>query len=153
MRLGDVLKKERTLRDISVEDAAQKLDVSVEDYQLLESGQSPIEKWGPLLAKAAVKLGTPTSRLISETGQAAATRQGTCGSLIRRQRESKHIAPEEMALALELSAAEYADVERGESPLEHCGPLLLRFAELIGQPIFNLFYPCGVPFEKLTDYP
>jgi transcriptional regulator with XRE-family HTH domain len=153
VRLGDVLKKERALRGISVEEAATKLRVSAEDYRQLENGQSPIEKWGPLLARMAVNLGASTSQLISETGRAAAARQGACGALIRRQREGKHIAPEEMAFVLGLSEAEYAEIERGESEVEYCGPLLLRFAELIEQPIFNLFYPCGVPLDKLTDYP
>lgn len=153
MRLGDVLKKERMLRGISVEDTAAKLGVAVEDYQQLESGHSPIEKWGPLLARMAVKLGAPTSRLISETGQSLAARPGGCGLLIKRQRESKHISPEEMALVLDLSKTDYAEIENGESPLEYCGPLLLRFAEVIEQPIFNLFYPCGVALDKLSNYP
>jgi hypothetical protein len=29
----------------------------------------------------------------------------------------------------------------------------LRFAEMIEQPIFNLFYPCGLPLQELQDYP
>ena len=37
--------------------------------------------------------------------------------------------------------------------IEKYGPLLLHFAELIEQPVFNLFYPCGLPLEKLDDYP
>jgi len=52
-----------------------------------------------------------------------------------------------------LSKAKYSEIENGESPLEYCGPFLLRFAEVIEQPIFNLFYPCGVPLDKLVDYP
>jgi hypothetical protein len=44
-------------------------------------------------------------------------------------------------------------IESGASPLETYAPLLLAFAELIDQPIFNLFYPCGLPLDKLTDYP
>ena len=31
--------------------------------------------------------------------------------------------------------------------------LLLGFAEVIEQPVFNLFYPCGLPFQELDDYP
>jgi len=27
------------------------------------------------------------------------------------------------------------------------------FAEIIEQPVFNLFYPCGLPFQELDDYP
>jgi hypothetical protein len=42
-------------------------------------------------------------------------------------------------------------IESGESPLEIYAPLPLRFAEVIDQPIFNLFYPCGLPVEKLND--
>ena len=25
--------------------------------------------------------------------------------------------------------------------------------EMIEQPVFNLFYPCGLPLDKLDDYP
>jgi hypothetical protein len=48
---------------------------------------------------------------------------------------------------------ELALVENGASALEQYAPLLLRFAEVIDQPIFNLFYPCGLPFAELRDYP
>ena len=36
---------------------------------------------------------------------------------------------------------------------EQVGPRLLAFAEAIEQPVFNLFYPCGLPFQELDDYP
>ena len=29
----------------------------------------------------------------------------------------------------------------------------LASAEMIDQPVFNLFYPCGLPFWELDDYP
>jgi hypothetical protein len=48
---------------------------------------------------------------------------------------------------------ELVQIENGESPLETYGSILLRFAEVIDQPIFNLFYPCGLPFQELEDYP
>ena len=155
MKLGDVLRKERERKRLTIEDAAAKLSLSVEAYGELEAGASPIEEWGPKLAQIAIKLSTPTSRLISETGKSAQARQrdGQCGQLIRGHRQKRELSQEDLAKQLEWPLEELASVENGSSPLEQYAPLLLRFAETIDQPIFNLFYPCGLPFAQLKDYP
>jgi transcriptional regulator with XRE-family HTH domain len=155
MTLGDVLRKERNRLKLPLEKVASELGLSVEQYKDLEDGKSPIEEWGPKLAAIAVKLSTPTSRLISETGKSAQAKQkvGQCGILIRRRRESCKMTQEDLANQLEVSIDNVITIESGKSPLEVYSPLLLRFAELINQPIFNLFYPCGLPLEKLEDYP
>jgi hypothetical protein len=57
-----------------------------------------------------------------------------------------------MAKAIGIQHEEYLQIESGSSELERFGPMFLRFSELIDQPMFNLFYPCGVFFEKLDDY-
>jgi len=31
--------------------------------------------------------------------------------------------------------------------------VMLRFAEVIEQPVFNLYHPCGVPYDQIDDYP
>ena len=131
------------------------MELSVEDYEELETGQSVIEDWGPKLAEIAIKLSVPTSRLISETGKAAEAKlkDGQCGKLIRAHREQKRLSAEELASRLEVPVADLVSIEKGESPLETYAPLLLRYAETIEQPIFNLFYPCGLPFRELQDYP
>jgi transcriptional regulator with XRE-family HTH domain len=107
------------------------------------------------LAQIAIKLATPTSRLISETGKAAQAKQidGQCAKLIKTHRERRQLGQGELAERLGMSIDEIASIESGRSPLENYAPLLLRFAEVIEQPIFNLFYPCGLPLEKLEDYP
>ncbi len=153
MKLGDVLRKERELRGITLTQAATSLGVTETEYRLMEDGNSPAEKWGPLLAQISIKLGTPMSRLINESGRAHHGQNTECGWLIRLQRERKHKSLEEMATSLGLSHAAYEQIEQCESPIEICGPLLLRFAELIEQPVFNLLYPCSLPLEKLKDYP
>jgi len=153
MKLGDVLRKERELRGITTAQAAAKLGLNEADYRVLEDGYSPAEKWGPLLAQISIKLGTPMSRLINESGRAPNGQHSQCGRLIRLQRERKQKSVAEMATSLELSRDAYERIEAGESPIEICGPLLLRFAELIEQPVFNLLYPCSLPLEKLKDYP
>lgn len=153
MKLGDVLKKERELRGVSLEHAACRLGVAETEYRSIEDGNSLAERWGPLLARIAIKLETPTSRLISETGRSADAQKVACGTLIKQARERKQKSPADLAAALELSIETYDQIELGQSPVEEFGPLLLRFAELVEQPIFNLFYPCGLPLEKLKDYP
>ena len=153
MKLGDVLRKEREKKGASVDEAATKLQVDSKTYEDMEGGNSDAERWGPLLAEFAIRLETPTSRLISETGRSDDYEENGCGKLIRHHRERREKSVEDMAEGLELSQEEYQQVEAGESPLEQQAPRLLRFAELIEQPIFNLFYPCGLPFQELDDYP
>jgi transcriptional regulator with XRE-family HTH domain len=153
VKLGDVLKKERERKKLSPEETANRLGVSPEKYSELEGGGSPAEKWGPLLAKIAIKLETPTSRLLAESGKSADTKAGQAGELIRKHRERRQKTVENMAEQLEISKEDYEQIEGGQSGIEEYGPLLLHFAEIIEQPVFNLFYPCGLPLEKLDDYP
>ena len=162
MKLGDVLKKERKNKGLSVDEVAAKLGVSEAEYGAMEGGESEIEKWGPVLAHIAIELETPTSRLLAESGKSADTRPGQAGGLIRGHRERREKTADQVAealarslgeLDLELSREEYETVEAGKSPIETAGPRLLAFAEAIEQPVFNLFYPCGLPFQELDDYP
>ncbi len=46
MKLGDVLKKEREKKELSVEEIADKLAVSWDEYSQIETGDSPAEQWG-----------------------------------------------------------------------------------------------------------
>jgi len=146
--------KEREIKKLSVEDMAGRLGLPAEKYQEIEAGASPAETWGPLLANIAIKLETPTSRLLADSGRSADTRAGQAGELIRKHRERRGKTPEQMAEALQISADEYAQIEAGQSPIEEYGPFFLRFAETIEQPVFNLFYPFGLPLDKLEvqDY-
>jgi transcriptional regulator with XRE-family HTH domain len=155
MKLGDVLRKERERKKLTREESAARLGITLDEYQEFESGSSVIEEWGPKLAQLAIKLSTPTSRLISETGKSGQARllEGQCGRLIRTYREKRRLSQDDMAKQLGWPIEQYLDIENGRTPLEAFGPLLLRFAELIDQPIFNLFYPCGLPFNSLDDYP
>lgn len=153
MKLGDVLRKEREQRDLTLADTATRLGVTEEEYRDIEAGTSPAETWGPRLAQIAIELETPTSRLLAESGKSADTRTGNAGELIRGHRERRGKTFEQLAEALGVEADEYRRIEAGESPIEKYGPLLLGFAELIEQPVFNLFYPCGLPFQELDDYP
>ena len=154
MKLGEVLMKERERKKLSIEDMAGKLGIPAERYQEVEAGASPAETWGPLLAKIAIKLETPTSRLLADSGRSADTKAGQAAELIRKHRERRGKTPEQMAELLEISAEEYTQIESGQSPIEEYGPFFLRFAETIEQPVFNLFYPFGLPLDKLSveDY-
>lgn len=168
---------------IEAAEMAAKLGLSAEDYSTLEAGASPAEEWGFKLAQAAIQLGVPTSRLLAESGKSADCQPGQAGPQLQKKRLEqtaraeeaaqmlklgladykkrqevqdglpRHRTAEEMAAAMGLSAAEYAEVEAGQSPLETVGPTLLHFAEIIEQPVFNLFYPCGLPYRELDDYP
>jgi transcriptional regulator with XRE-family HTH domain len=155
MKLGDVLRKERERKRLDVEKVAAELNVPIDDYQELESGSSPIEQWAPRLAQIAIQLSTPMPRLISETGKSGALRRddSQCGRLIRAHRERLALGQEQLAKSLGVPVSELDSIEAGNSPLESYAPVLLKFSELIDQPIFNLFYPCGLPLNKLEDYP
>ena len=155
MKLGDVLRKERERKKLAVEEVAAELELPVDDYRELEAGSSPIEEWAPKLAQIAIQLSTPTARLISETGKSAAARrdESQCGRLIKAHREKRALDQEVFAQSVGVAVSELESIEAGKSPLETYAPMLLRFAELIEQPIFNLFYPCGLPLNRLEDYP
>ena len=152
MKLGDVLRKERERKRIALEDMASRLGISEEEYRRMEGGESEAEKWGPLLANIAICLGVPTARLLTESGKAADTKEGQAGKLIEGHRMKKEKSIEEMAEALKLDVEEYKAIEQGTSPIESFGPRFLRFAEAIDQPVFNLFYPGGLPLDLLKDY-
>jgi transcriptional regulator with XRE-family HTH domain len=156
VKLGDVLKKEREKKELSTAAVAEKLGISEDEYGKMEAGESDAERWGPILAHIAIELETPTSRLLAESGRSEDTAKGQAGGLIKGHRERREKTPEQMVEALaqfEVTAEEYGSVEAGESPIEVMGPRFLAFAEAIEQPVFNLFYPCGLPFQELDDYP
>jgi len=153
LKLGDVLVKERTRRGISSADVASTLGLQLDEYRAMEEGKSPAEVWGPVLAHIAIKLETPLSRLLAESGRAADMRQGEAARLIAFHRTRRGLSLSQLAEGAGCSTQELTDVESGASPLEEMGRRLLRFAELIEQPVFNLLYPCGLPLEKIEDYP
>lgn len=153
MKLGDVLKKERKNRKLEVQDVAEKLGIPAQEWETMEAGESPAEEWGPHLAQIAIELETPTSRLLADSGRFEDTKEGQAGGLIRKHREKREKTEAQMAEALGIGEDQYREIEAGKSPLETYGPRFLGFAELIEQPVFNLFYPCGLPFQELDDYP
>lgn len=153
MKLGDVLKKERETKKLSVEEVAGKLGISKQEWETMEAGESPAEEWGPRLAQIAIELETSTSRLLAESGRFEDTQKGRAGGLIKKHREKREKTEAELAEALGISEEEYREIEAGTSELEVYGPRFLGFAEAIEQSVFNLFYPCGLPFQDLDDYP
>jgi transcriptional regulator with XRE-family HTH domain len=159
MKISDVLKKERTGRGLSrvgalsIEDMAKRMGVAPKEYEALEGGDPLLEKWFPLLCEIAVETDTPTAMLLSKTGRSDGYVAGQCGTLIRDAREERGRTVEEMAEALESNIAEYVSIEKNQSLIEKYGIAMLRFAEAIDQPIFNLYLPCGVLYSELDDYP
>lgn len=153
MKLGEVLKKERERRGVSAEETAVRLNISSEQYDVIEAGDSLAEQWGPVLQAIAITLEVPTSRLLTASGKFADTRAGQAGERIAIYRNQRGKSIESMAETLNIPIDDYRQIETGQSPIETVGPILLGFAEIIEQPISNLFYPCGLPFQELDDYP
>jgi transcriptional regulator with XRE-family HTH domain len=151
--------KERERKKLSAEDLAARLDMPAEKYLEIEAGDSPAEKWGPLIRELAVALGVPTSRMFATTGKWSDTRAGQAGELIRKHRETKGMSQEALAEKLGVPVEEYREIEAGTSSIEEWGPFFMRFAAEVIDPhfpgvVFNLFHPFGLPFEKLSvqDY-
>ena len=153
MKLGQVVKKERERKKLSTADVASRLGIEEDKVTEIESGDSPVEKWGPLLFQSAVKLETPTSRLLAESGKSKDCRPGQAGELIRKHRERKQLTADQLAQQLGISRDEIDEIEAGRSGIEEYGPLLLGFAEIIEQPVFNLYLPHGIQYDQLDDYP
>jgi transcriptional regulator with XRE-family HTH domain len=159
VKQGEVLMKERERKKIPSEDLASRLGIPLEKYRGIEAGDSPAEKWGPLIRGLAVALEVPTSRMFAPTGKWSDTRPGQAGALIRGHREVKGKTPAEVAEKLGISVEEYQEIESGTSGIEEWGPFFMRFAAEVLDPyfpgvVFNLFHPFGLPFEKLSlaDY-
>jgi transcriptional regulator with XRE-family HTH domain len=153
MKLGQVMKKERERKKVSPADAASRLGIPEDRYAEIEAGTSPVEKWGPLLFQSAVKLETPTSRLLAESGKSKDCKPGQAGELIRKHRERRQITADQFAQQLGISREDLDEIEAGRSGIEEYGPILLGFAEIIEQPVFNLYLPCGIQYDQLDDYP
>jgi len=153
MKLGDVLKKERERCGLSADRTAECLHLHPEQYADVERGESQAEIWGPRIALLAIRFGVPMARLLSPTGRVAGGAEAKVGDLLARYRAQHGDAQALIAEQLGISADEYCAVEAGASPVEGIAPWLLRFAELVDQPVFNLFYPCGLPLEQVDDYP
>lgn len=154
MKQGEVLMKERERQKISVDEMAATLGLGAEAYRDIEAGSSAAETWGPRIRELAVALEAHTSRLFAASGKAADTRPGQAGERIRQARERCGKTADTVAADLGITAEEYQAIEAGTTDIETWGPLFLRFAEAIEQPVFNLFHPFGLPFERLTleDY-
>jgi transcriptional regulator with XRE-family HTH domain len=148
--------KERERRKISADEMAGRVGLPVDRYLDIEAGNSPAERWGPAIRELAVALQVPTSRMFATSGKSADTKPGQAAGLIRGHRETRQLSADEVAGKMGLSPEEYAQVEAGSSEIEEWGPFFLRFAESLenGFPVFNLFHPFGLPFEKLSleDY-
>lgn len=153
MTVGEVFRKEREKRNLSVEETASRLTITADEYRTIEGGDSPIETWGPLWAALAIHLQAPMSRLLAESGRWEDTREGQACGLIRSYRKRCEKSAADLAAQLGITSQDYEAIEAGGSPIEKYGPLCLRFAEIIEQPVFNLFYPCGLPAATLDDYP
>ena len=153
MKLGDVLRKERQKKGLGVGEIAEQLGLDADAYRRVEAGESEAEAWAPILAQIAIRLETPTSRLVADSGRSADARPGQCGELIQKHRQRVGKSAAEVAGEVGLGLERFEQIEAGDSALEIWAPRYLAFAEAIEQPVFNLFYPCGLPFQELDDYP
>lgn len=151
--LGDVIRQEREKKSISVDQAAAHLELSTEDYSVIESGGSPIEDWAPKLASLAIQLKVPMSRLLAESGRSADCRPGQLLVLAARHLDRRNASMDQIAELTGMMPAGKSELEECAMLLERYGRVLLAFAELIDEPVFNLVYPCGVPFQALQKYP
>ncbi len=138
--IGELLRDARNRRHLSLDEVAGHLGLSTDVLARWENGDPELEKWGKVLADIAIQLSVPTSRLISESGRSEQAQQGQCGARIRAMREARGMSAESLSAKIGLSTEEYQELEAGRSPLEKVAPLLLKMAELVDLPIFNLLY-------------
>ncbi len=150
MTVGDMLREERLRRGLSLGKVAFHLSIPAQEYAFMETGRSAVEKWGTLLANLAVVLARPMSQLISVSGRLADIPGEPTPDLIVKAREAAGKSASEAASLLRISRWEYERIESGETPIQEYGRRMLAFAELIGEPVFNFFYPCGLPLATLS---
>src|SRR5262249_43583036 len=143
---------ERTRYGISRDVLADRLKVPVSELDALETGVEPAEAWGVTLADLAVALGVPISRFIAETGRPEDYQPGNCGRLARDWRERCGLSLDQLVAKSGIAREQLDELERGTSPAERWLPRLLGIAQALDQPLFNFFYPYGVPLKELDAY-
>ena len=76
------------------------------------------------------------------------------GDVLTKEREMNGISGDQMADKLGISASSYAEIESGQNAeFEAAAVLVANFAKALGYPGVNgLYYPCGIPFQKVGDY-
>ena len=150
MKFSEVLKREREKRDISPESAAEGMGLSLDEYMEFENDNDQIaEEWANNLVDIAIELEVPTSRLLSKTGKSKDIEKDECGKQIVYQRENSHKKKtiSDIIGRLEMTQAEYAEIENCNSPIEKYGPLYLAFAELMDIPVINILCPEAIPYK------
>ena len=75
------------------------------------------------------------------------------GEVLKKERRKRGIEAAELAKSLGIGEKRYREVEAGESGLESAAALLQAYSKEVGVPVNELFYPCGLPFQELDDYP
>lgn len=158
MHLGAVIHRERTGNGISrtgersTDEFARRVACTPAELEQLERGEHPAERWFPVLCEAAVRLEIPVGLLVAPDGQSHSL-DDRIGARLLAARVRQGLSTEAMAQSLCLSLDEYVGLEGGHAPLEASGRLMLRIAEALEQPLFNLYMPCGVSYRDLDSYP
>ncbi|MEM1178170.1 MAG: helix-turn-helix domain-containing protein [Acidobacteriota bacterium] len=76
------------------------------------------------------------------------------GEVLRKERERKSLSLEDVAERMQISVEALQALEAGANhEFENAGGLLLQFNQLIEGQVSQIFYPCGLPFQELDDYP
>ena len=152
MTLAALSAAERKKFGLGVDELARRIGASEADVRELEAGAEAAESWGAALAEIAVALGVPMSRFVAETGRAADYQAGSCGRLTRSRREERGLSIDQLAASSGVSREMLSALESGTSPAERWLPILLGVAQALDQPLFNFFYPYGVPLRELDAY-
>ena len=155
MTIGEVLRTARTRRAIPAAEMASRVGLTLEEYAPLEADATSLERSAMTLADLAVHLKIPLSRLVSPTGRAdgAAQTAGQCGRLVQARRETLGLDLDQLAALVGTTVTALREIESGASAVERDGPTLLRCAEAVEEPVFNLVFPCGLPLSVLETYP
>jgi transcriptional regulator with XRE-family HTH domain len=154
MRLATLIAQERKRAGLSVDALAARAGVMPADVQALEGGAPQAETWGARFADLAIALEVPISRLIAESGRAADHRPGDCGRLVAAWRAKKARALDETAAAAGMTTGDLRALESGLDEARGADrwmPVLLAVAQAVDQPLFNFFYPYGVPLRELEE--
>jgi transcriptional regulator with XRE-family HTH domain len=153
VKLGDVIRKERERRGITPSYAAECLRLSIDEYEALERGDSSAERWGPLVARCAITFAVPMARLLSPSGRSESVEQSQVGTLFQKYRLGSGLSVQATADELGIDASQYEAIEAGVAPVGQMAAWLLAFGEMVDQPVFNFFFPCGLSLERIDDYP
>lgn len=137
---GEFLSDLRVFRGFTAEEVDRRAGLPAGTCQAYEKRENA-EPWMLAVTRMARLLRVRASELISSTGFSRECVEGRCGPLLRTIRSARGLTLIGAANASGLTPSTYLEIECGSSTMETHAPVLLRLAEALNVPLYDLLAP------------